>query len=200
MAQRERMSFMFTRVGQIGGLDFKFHNAVAREGAMFRKNHFTCRVLAMSAAASMLLAGCGGDDDPPDETSMTLTSFTLSTAALTPPATGSTAFQASFSATYKAALGKDIVLSAYLIPSTAASNTAGPSNRFVGGSCRTELFSFASCGGFDCTFDASRVLRCGSSTAYTVPAGSYSIVARACVPNTSNVDVCDEKRIALTVN
>lgn len=88
-------------------------------------------------------------------------------------------------------------MSAYVIPVAAASSTVTTANQFLDGSCGvTALF----CGGFDCTFSATRALTCGGGPSVTLAAGSYSVIGRICVPNNSDKDVCDEMRIPLTVN
>jgi hypothetical protein len=150
---------------------------------------------ALFVVSASVLASCGGGDN--DETAVTSSSFELSSTTLTPPQAGTTSLSMTFGATYQTDPSKQqVTFSAYVIPSTAASTTASASNRVA------ELACFAGnalCPFRICTFSSTRALNCGGAP-LTLAAGSYSVIGRACVKNLANNDICDEKRIALTVN
>lgn len=154
-------------------------------------------VCTAALALAAITSACGGDDEPADETSATITAFTMSAAKLTPPASGSARLDTSISGTFDIAPGKNITVSAHAIPASAPATALGTANRFMAQTCSYGLASL--CGFSACTFSSGRALSCSSGSSVTLQPGSYIMVGRMCVQNLSNADVCDEERLNVVV-
>ncbi len=147
--------------------------------------------------ATVVLVSCGGGDE--DETSITLNRFLWSTTTLTPPGSGTVPVRIDFGASSQtyADNNTQVTLSAYLVPTASTASSIGPTNRLALLTCPRVSFL---CGSRDCTFASNRLLQCGSEPGLLLQPGGYTAVGRACLTNKSNVEVCAEARVPLTVN
>lgn len=162
-------------------------------------SRFTFRLAAFVGAA--LLAACGGggggDASSGDDTRITLNSFSLSAGTVTAPASGTSDFTASWSTTVSGLAAAAHMVTAHAVP---AGSSAGATdqNRFLGRSCSaaapcTNPMTLA------CSYSSTRGLSCPVNGAITLPAGNYTIIAKACAYNSQLDEVCSERRTTLTL-
>lgn len=163
-----------------------------------RPNRLVTRLAAFATAA--LLTACGGGGDAAgsgDDTRITLDSFTLSAATVSAPASGTSDFTATWSTTVAGLAATAHMVTAHAVP---AGSSAGATdqNRFLGRTCSaaapcTNPMTLA------CSYSSTRGLQCPVNGAITLPAGSYTVIAKACAYNNQLDQVCSERRTTLTL-
>ncbi len=154
-------------------------------------------LLAAAAASLALLAACGGGSDT-DGTHITLDAFALSAGTLSAPGSGSVDFSATWSTTTGGLASTVHYVTAHAVPA-GSSDAATDQNRFLARTCSgaapcTNPMTLA------CSYSSARVLACPVGAALTLPAGSYTVIAKACAIDEQLNTICSERRSALTLN
>lgn len=157
------------------------------------------RVLAHFATVCALatLSACGGGSSSADDTQIALDAFTLSAGTLTAPASGSTDFSASWSARASGLASTAYYVTAHALP-LGSTGAATDQNRFLARTCSAA----AACTNpmtLACTYSSTRVLACPVGASLQLPAGSYTIVAKACAYDAQLNTLCSEQRSTLTL-
>lgn len=151
---------------------------------------------SLFAAFLLLLSTVAyGDGSMP---SADLASFSLSPNSIIAPSSGVTTIKAQWSASVNSSITYSVF--AHIFPASVTSRIPTDANRIFNRNCSSIPLA---CDGLrieSCTLSSAYRLSCSVGNSVTLKAGTYSVIAQACVYDTAMNQICSSKETTLSIH